>query len=100
MSAEETKPGALPVEPAANEMDNAKTQEAALEVVPAAANGTEEVKTENVEASSSAPEKTASTQSDEATKLSDSDLEDKVVQDAVKQSRSLSSEGNSFLHQS
>lgn len=85
MSAEDTKPGALPVESAANEIDNAKIREASLDVTPAATDGAEEINSTNAETSSAPVEKTASAQSDE--KMSDSEREDKIVQDAVKQSR-------------
>lgn len=88
MSAEDTKPGALPVESAANEIDDAKKQEGSLDVVPAASTkDNEDGKSTSTETVSATVEKTASAQSDEATKLSDSELEDKVIQDAVKQSK-------------
>lgn len=85
MSSEDTKPGAIPVESAANEMDDAKKLEGSIDVVASTSNGNEE---STAATTSAAVEKTASAQSEEAPKLSDSELEDKVVQDAVKQSAS------------
>lgn len=86
MSAESSNTGALPVEPAANEMDDAKKLEATIDVKP---NGTAVDAEVNTEATSAPLESTASNGSQDAPKLSDSEIEDKVVQDAVKQSASI-----------
>lgn len=98
MSAEDTKPGAIPVEPAAGELDDAKTLEGTIDVVAATADGAsndvkQEVKEEPMQEdapASAAPAETSDekpvTVKTEDSKMSDSEREDKIIEDALKQS--------------
>jgi hypothetical protein len=112
MSAEDTKPGAIPVEPAANEVEDAKTLEGTIDIVAAPADGASnddkdvkqeakvEVKEESMQTDAAAP--AAATTSDEKpvdvktedSKMSDSEREDKIVEDAVKQSERYSQQSS------
>lgn len=86
MSSEETKPAAVPVESAANEVDDAKKLEGSVDVVPSAVKSEDNATNGTASTTGDATASASAVKTEEEPKLSDSEREDQVVQDAVKQS--------------
>ncbi|KAK9900873.1 hypothetical protein P389DRAFT_208292 [Cystobasidium minutum MCA 4210] len=85
MSSEETKPVAVPVESAANEVDDAKKLEGSVDVVPSAVKSEDNATNGTASTTGDATASASVVKTEEEPKLSDSEREDQVVQDAVKQ---------------